>query len=51
MRKILIAATLLALILFAGLRGQDIPVPCFPCEPEPIGGCAQCHTWARSWAR
>ena len=45
MRKVLISVVVFAVIVLAGLYGQDIPVPCFPCEPDPIGGCAQCHTW------
>lgn len=51
MRKHLIAVVVLSLVLLVGLKAQDIPDPCFPCAPEPIGGCAQCHTWARPWAR
>ena len=48
MRKTLIAGIVFVFFILAGLSilsAQDIPVPCFPCEPEPIGGCSQCHTW------
>ena len=40
-RAVLLMGLLAALLALA----QDVPVPCFPCEPDPLAGCGQCHTW------
>lgn len=40
-RLVLIAGLLLAALALA----QDIPVPCFPCEPDEPPTCSLCHTW------
>ena len=42
-RVVIFVGALVAMVALA----QDIPVPCFPCEPDPPSTCSLCHTWGR----